>query len=45
MANDNKFREMKEGSKQMAFDDDLVGKKKLAFLGMLKLDVYHLGHD
>ena len=35
--NDIKFREMKKRSKQTNFDDDLVGKKKLAFLGMLKL--------
>ena len=34
--NDIKFREMKKRSKQTNFDDDLVGKKKLAFLGMLK---------
>ena len=30
---------MKGKSKQTNFDDDLVGKKKLAFLGMLKLYV------
>ena len=33
---DIKFREMEGRSKQTNFDDNLVGKKRLAFLGMLK---------